>query len=401
MNYSMTAENRGGSFIDPVDALNAPEIQELGELAVTKFRERSILYDPECKMPEANIQDLFERGWLTATISKKWGGKGSNLDTDDPASYLQAIRMTARGCGSTAHCLQANIHNNWILDVLGTDDQHERYIKPQMEKPVMVTGIGSEPNRRHMYIMTTKAKPLDDGGYIVNGVKNYATNAPMIIVAIAFASVEGIEHWADNHLMTLIEPGQEGVEIDHDWYRPMGMRSAVSSLVTLTNAHVPKENILGVPGIYPRQRWQGKYHLGFAANYLGVAEGVYQWFRDYIVKKGKAKDPIVLLRAGEMKIQLQNAESTFHDAIRSWKTKSVVESELLSMAAKFTTARAALDVCEKVTMASGSTALFDEFPLGRAIANVQTHIQHAGHDRTAQIIGQSELGEEFDSTMQR
>jgi len=45
--------------------------------------------------------------------------------------------------------------------------------------------------------------------------------------------------------------------------------------------------------------------------------------------------------------------------------------------------------------------LFEEFPLGRAIANVQTHIQHAGHDRTAQIIGQAALGQEFDSTLQR
>lgn len=401
MTYSTPAEGRAASFIDPVDALNAPAMQELAELSVTRFRERGIRYEPACAMPEENIRELFERGWLTATVSKGLGGKGSNLDTDDPASYLQAIRVTARGCGSTAHCLQVNNHNNWMLEQIGTPDQHARYLKPQTERPVMVTGIGSEPNRRHMYIMTTKARPLDGGGYLVNGVKNYATNAPMMVVAIVFTSIEGIEHWAENHLMTLIEPGQQGVAVDDDWYRPMGMRAAVSSLVTLTDVRVPAENVLGAPGDYPRQRWQGKFHLGFSANYLGVAEGVYQWFRDYIIKKGKARDPIVLLRAGEMKIALQNAESTFHDAIRAWKTKSVVEAELLSMAAKFTTARVALDVCEKVTMASGSTALFEEFPLGRAIANVQTHIQHAGHDRTAQIIGQAELGEEFDSTMQR
>jgi alkylation response protein AidB-like acyl-CoA dehydrogenase len=399
MNHVAVAPTR--SFRDPVEALNAPEMQELAELAVTKFRARAIEYDPPCRMPEENIRELHERGWMTATVSRKRGGRGSNLDSDDPASYLQAIRMVARGCGSTAHCLQVNNHNNWMLDVVGTSDQRDRYLKPQIERPVLITGIGSEPNRRHMYIMTTKAKPLSDGGYLVNGVKNYATNGPLIVVAIVFASVDGIEHWADNHLMTLIEPDQPGVEFDHDWYRPMGMRSAVSSLVTLKDVRVPKENVLGEAGTYPRQRWQGKFHLGFSANYLGVAEGVYAWFREYIARKGKAKDPIVLLRTGEMKIALTNAESAFHDAIRAWKTKSVVEAELLSMGAKFTTARVALDVCEKVTMASGSTALFDEFPLGRAIANVQTHIQHAGHDRTAQIIGQAELGEEFDSTMQR
>ena len=79
----------------------------------------------------------------------------------------------------------------------------------------------------------------------------------------------------------------------------------------------------------------------------------------------------------------------------------MVEAELLSMAAKYTTAKVAMEVCQMVTQHAGSTALFEEFPLGRAITNVQTHIQHAGHDRTAQIIGQSALGQDFDSTLQR
>jgi len=90
-------QERNGAFIDPVQALNAPDMQELAQLAVTKFRERSRHYEENCLMPEQNLQELFERGWLTATLSKEIGGKGSNLDTDDPASFLQAIRVVARG----------------------------------------------------------------------------------------------------------------------------------------------------------------------------------------------------------------------------------------------------------------------------------------------------------------
>jgi alkylation response protein AidB-like acyl-CoA dehydrogenase len=401
VNAVIKPQERNESFIDPIQALNAPEMKELAQLAVTKFRARSQRYESECLMPEENLRELFEGGWLTASISKKMGGKGSNLETDDPATYLQAIRVVARGCGSTAHCMQLNNHTNWMLEAIGTEDQKVRFLKPQFERPLLVTGVGSEPSRRNMYVMTTKARPQPDGSYIVDGVKNYATNAPMMVGGVIFTSLEGVEHWADNHLMVLVEPGQQGMEIDCDWYRPFGMRAAMSPLITLKNVRIPKENVLGGPGDFPRQRWQGKYHLGFGANYLGVAEGVFGWFCDYIVQKGKAKDPLVLLRAGEMKIGLQHAAATFHDAIRSWKTAPVVEAELLSMGAKYTAAKVALEVCEKVTMVAGSTALFEEFPLGRAIANVQTHIQHAGHDRTAQIIGQAALGEAFDSTLQR
>ena len=52
-------------------------------------------------------------------------------------------------------------------------------------------------------------------------------------------------------------------------------------------------------------------------------------------------------------------------------------------------------------MLAGSTALFDEFPLARLIRDLNTHILHVGHDKTAQIVGAAELGESFDSTLQR
>lgn len=49
----------------------------------------------------------------------------------------------------------------------------------------------------------------------------------------------------------------------------------------------------------------------------------------------------------------------------------------------------------------GSTALFDEHPLGRLSRDLQTHILHVGHDRTHQTLGQAAPGESFDSTRQK
>jgi alkylation response protein AidB-like acyl-CoA dehydrogenase len=388
-------------FIDPEVALKSDKIQALSQKSTTDFRARAPQYDRDCAMPTKNIEDLFKAGFLTCAVTKETGGMGSNLDTEDPATYLQAIRVTARGCSSTAHCLQVNNHTAWIMDAMGTEYQKEKFVKPGFARPFLASFVGSEPTRKHMYIMSTTAKPDGKGGYIVNGVKNYATNGPTMDYAIIFASVEGVNDYQNNHLMTIIETKQQGVRVDNDWYRPLGMRAAASPIVHLDNVHVPKEHVLGEPGSYPRMRWQGKYHLGFTANYLGTAEGMFEWYRDYAAKKGKAKDPIIMMRTGEMKIALNAAQSLFHDAIRAWKTKPVVEAELLSMSAKYTAAHTAMNLSRSITEAAGSTALFEEFPLGRMIRDLQTHILHAGHDKTAQIVGQSQLGEEFDSTLQR
>lgn len=387
-------------MIDPEVALNSPSIQALAALATSKFRERAPHYDRDCSMPKENLDELFAGGWLTCTVAKERGGKGSNLDTDDPATYLQAIRVIARGCSSTAHCVQVNNHTAWILDAVGTGQQREKYVLPGVKRRFLGSFVGSEPTRRHMYLLSTKARPVE-GGYVLNGIKNYATNGPLMEFAIIFASIEGIEDYQQNHLMVIIEPDWKGVRIDNDWYRPTGMRAAASPIIHLDDVFVPKENVFGQPGDYPRQRWQGKYHLGFASNYLGTAEGIFEWYRDYTVKKGKAKDPIIMMRTGEMKIALNAAQSLFHDAIRAFRTKPIVDCELLAMSAKYVTAHTALNVARSVTQAAGSTALFDEFPLARMVRDLDTHILHAGHDKTAQIVGQSQLGEEFDSTLQR
>jgi len=387
-------------MIDPVDVLETKEMKELHRVAVEEFRPRGRGYDVNADMPVENLKTLSENGWLTASVPKEMGGMGSTLDTDDPSTYLQAIRMVARGCSGTAHCCQLQNHGAWMLLDLGTEDQIERYVKPMMDRPFMGAFVGSEAKRRHMYMMNTTATKTD-GGYTLRGEKNYATNAPTMDFAIVFAAIADVTDYTDNHLMLIIEPDMKGVSMDLDWYRPAGMRCASSPIITLDDVHVEDRNILGNPGDYPKSRFQGKFHLGFAANYLGTAEGMYEWYLDYVSGRGKSSDGIIQLRTGEMKVQLLAAESLFHDAIRAWRTKSVVEAELLSIAAKSMAAEVAFDLSHKIIHCAGSTAMFDEFPLNRYIRDLETHVLHAGHDRSAQIIGQSEFKVDFDSTLQR
>jgi alkylation response protein AidB-like acyl-CoA dehydrogenase len=392
---------RKHNVIDPVDALRSEDIQKLEELALKNFRPRGRDYDARSVMPSENIRELHDHGWLTTTLSKELGGRGSNVDSDeDPSTFLQGLRVIARGCSGTAHCYQVTNHTAWAVEALGTEDQRERYLKPMFERPFLGSFVGSEAKRKHMYMMNTTARKVD-GGYIVRGEKNYATNGSDLGFAIIFAAIEGVEDFLENHIMLIIEPSMEGVTIDTSWYRPAGMRAADSPVITLNDVFVPDANVLGNPGDYPRKRWQGKFHLGFAANYLGTTEGMYNWYREYIVGRGRGNSELIQMRTGEMKIALQSAESIFHDAIRAYRTRPIVEAELLAMSAKSIAAEVAFDLSHKIIHAAGSTALFDEFPLSRYIRDLETHVLHAGHDRTAQIVGQSELAQEFDSTLQR
>ncbi len=385
---------------DPESVLKDDRLRDLKKLAVTNFRSRGRAYDEARALPMENLRELHERGWLRATLSPDNGGFGSNATSADPATFWQGLRMIAHGCSSTAHCYQVTNHTAWCLESLGTERQREKFLEPMRKGVYLGAFVGSEPKRKHMYQMTTSARRVS-GGYVLNGEKSYATNASGPGFAIIFAAIEGVADYNQNHQMFIVEPDMEGVTMDHDWYKPNGMRAAPSPIITLDNVFVPDENVLGEPGAYPRGRWQGRFHLGFTANYLGTAEGMYEWYLGYVAGRGRGGDPVVQLRTGEMRIQLDAAAAIFDKAITAWKERPVVEAELLSMSAKSMIAGVAFDLSHKIIHAAGSTALFDEFPLSRALRDLETHVLHAGHDRTAQIVGQAQLGQNFDSTLQR
>ncbi|HEY9237992.1 MAG TPA: acyl-CoA dehydrogenase family protein [Burkholderiaceae bacterium] len=381
-------------------SLNTPLLKELNDDVLPRFREREQKTHDEASMPMENLQELWQRGLLTATVRREHGGLGSNVCSDDPATFLQGLRTVARASPGTAHCMQVQNHVAWAIDEIGTAQQREMFLAPMMKSMKLSSFVGSEAGRKHMYVLKTTAKRVD-GGYIVNGNKNYATNGFEDGLAIIFASIEGETEYLKSHLMVIVEPGMKGVKANHDWYRPTGMRACPSPEIYLDNVFIPHTHVLGEPGAYPTGRWQGRFHLGFTANYLGTIEGAYEWVLRNLKERGRGKDPFVQLRIGEVQTQLYGAQVVFEDAIESWTRGDVQAAELTSMKAKSICAHAALTMSHTLIMLAGSTALFDEFPLGRLVRDLNTHVLHVGHDKTAQIIGAAQLGESFDSTLQR
>lgn len=381
-------------FIDPQTALERTDIQQLAEIALTEFSPRRKYYRDNNLMAKENIERIYDIGMLNLMTPIEYGGHGSNLFSNNPSLYLQAIRVIARGCSSTAHSFQVHNHSTWTLAALGTDDQKQRYL--HNDSATLIGVVASEPERKEMYKFNTSYMHTDDG-VIVNGVKSYATNALMPRCTVIFASDPDTQQTQ----LLIIDPGQDGVTIDDNWYTPAGMRATRSPLMKFENVFVPTRNILAKPGDYVKTKLQAQFHLGFAANYLGTIEGMYNWFLQYINDRSKASDQFIQMRVGEMEMSLNAAQSLFHDAIRSWQNKSQEQAEVNSIAAKSFIAKTAMDVSQSIVKLAGSHSMFDVNPLSIYLADLQTHITHSGHDKSAQIIGQNKLGEKFDTTLQR
>ncbi|WP_420994974.1 acyl-CoA dehydrogenase family protein [Cupriavidus sp. 30B13] len=385
-----------------------PDLQALRQLAETRFAPRERALHEAAALPLENLRELHDGGWLRLTLPESLGGADSRLGTGAAPTYLQAIRTVARVSPGTAHCLQVHNHALWTVLEAGTPEQHARFLAPLQRELSLFSFIGSEPGLAPGAARFQTTATPEAGGLRVHGRKQYATNGVARGYGIVFTSLDGAGGsqgeggMAANHQMVIVEPGMPGVSQDDDWYAPSGMRVAASPQIRLEQVRVPASHVLGQPGEYLRGRWQGRFHLGFTANYLGMGEGILQWSLAWLRQfPERVADPFVQAHVGEVQVALQAAAAALDHAIAAWRQPDVQRAELVSMAAKSTCAQAAVLAADTLGRLTGSTALFDDHPLGRLIRDLKTHILHVGHDRTHQTIGAAALGQAFDSTRQR
>ena len=375
------------------------EIYELaGHIARERFAPRAARYDIEACSPIENMQDFRDNGLLKLTVSEDLGGMGSGAMGKDPLLYLLAIEQTARVDMSTAQCLHIHSHGSHLIDHICNDEQRARFLLPVVEQGALCNATGSEPGRtsRGQYNLTTAAERVD-GGYVINGLKNYATLGDIADFNVIFA---GIKHKppTDGHLAVIVPKGAPGLTLVDGSWNPMGMRGAASPTFKLDNVFVPDSHVMGEPGIYPRERWQAKFHLGFAAQYLGGSEGIFDLLVDYLPKRGTTGDAYTQLRVGEIRVGIDSVRWLIYRAAWLWQRGETQNAELFSLEAKHRAIENAVLTMDKAAQVAGSSAFWADSPFSRFFRDMRIHTLHENLDKTVATIGKYYLGQEFDTT---
>jgi alkylation response protein AidB-like acyl-CoA dehydrogenase len=165
-------------------------IERVEQLVQERIAPRAAQYDLALEVPGEDMQDLHREGWLLANLERKRGGLGYGLNGDDPLAFFLLDEQLAYGNPSTAHCFQ--VHNNALMMIaqIGTEQQVSRWVEPTVKRGALLPGCGAEPHG----VAPSTATRLR-GGFLVNGMKHYATNATLAewfwIGSVGFASELG------------------------------------------------------------------------------------------------------------------------------------------------------------------------------------------------------------------
>jgi len=242
------------------------------DLATREILPQAAEIDRTHTFPRKIFSRLGELGLLGIMVPEEWGGAGM-----DALSYAVALEEIARACASTAVAMsvQSSLVAAPILKE-GTDAQRARWL------PDLAAGrkIGcfalSEPEAgSDAKAQRTRATRNGDR-WVLNGTKNFITNAPVADLAIVLATTDPAKggRGITAFLVPMESPGLTLGPPDDK----LGIRGAPSAQVFLTDCAVGDDGRLGPEGegfkIAMRALDGGR--IGIAAQALGIARAAFE-----------------------------------------------------------------------------------------------------------------------------
>ena len=226
------------------DCMLSPEQRTLRDEARRFAREKispQLLLDMDAEKvhyPREYIQLLAEQQLLGLRFPPEWGGRGLGWTSEVLA--LEEIGVL----GASLACLFSlpSIVGE-ALNVFGTPEQKEKYLKPVLAGTLTVAEALTEPRGGSDFFGATATVTREGDYYILNGQKRFIVGAEGADVFLVYArsSPESSSHKAISTL--LVERGQ-GVEVQHV-YGLMGTRGGGTGRVYFRNVRVPVENLIG------------------------------------------------------------------------------------------------------------------------------------------------------------
>jgi alkylation response protein AidB-like acyl-CoA dehydrogenase len=209
--------------------------------------------------------------------------------------------------------------------LFGTEEQKQKYL-PGLSSGKLIGAFGlteSEAGSDALNPLTTARLNEDGKYYILNGNKQFITNAGFADIIFTYAKVDGKFFTA-----FIVEQNWEGVSMDEEEEK-MGMHGTSTRAYHFDNVKVPVENVLGEVGrghvVALNALNMGRYKVGAVC--IGSAKAAFFEAVKYAKQRVQFGRPIcefglIKEKISEMAIRLFAAESMMY------RTSGVIQDEL-------------------------------------------------------------------------
>ena len=279
------------------------EEQQQIKASVREFAESEILphvmeWDESQHFPEELRPQLAELGLMGILFPEEYGGAGMGY-----VEYATIIEEIARVDGSVG--LSVAAHNSLCSNHIyqfGTEEQKQKYLVPLAKGESFGAWGLTEANAGSDASGTRTNAIKSNGGWKVNGSKNFITHAIACQTCVAVA-VTDKEKGNKGISAFIFDKSMEGFRSDKKENK-LGMRASETASVVFEDCSVPQQNLLGNEGegFLQAMKILDGGRISIAALSVGIAQGAYEAAVKYSKERQQFGKPIAEFQAIQFKL---------------------------------------------------------------------------------------------------
>lgn len=239
--------------------------------------------------PRELFTELGGLGLMGACIPEEYGGAGTDF-----LAYILALEELSRadaGVGVTV-AVQTSLATLPIV-TFGTEEQKRKWVPPLARGEVIGAYCLTEPGAGSDAAAVAATARRDGDSYILNGTKQFVSNAGHAGTFTVFARTDPAETRAKGVSAFIVSRDWEGVSVDREEDK-LGIRSSSTASVVLKDVRVPADCLLGEEnrGFSIAMQTLDSGRIGIAAQAVGITQAAFDAAVDYARERSAFDRPI-------------------------------------------------------------------------------------------------------------
>ena len=339
--------------------------------------------------PYEIVAKMAQLGWMGIPFPESVGGSGGST-----LQYAIAVEELTRADSSVAITLCAHTSlGTQPIYLFGSDAQKSEWL-PRLCAGEVLGAFGlTEPEAGSDAGNTRTKAELADGQWVINGAKQFITNAGTEISGLVSITARTGEDEISNLIVPNGTPGYQQAEP----YRKMGWNASDTRPLTFTDCRVPADNLLGHRGHGFSQFLQvldiGR--IGVAAMGVGLAQGALDEALAYAKERRAFGKPIskfqtIQAKLADLATEIEAARLLTYKS--AWLKDQGRPFGLTAAQAKLKTGRLAVRATEEAVQIHGGYGFIEEYPVCRFYRDAKILTIGEGTDEVQQMVIARALG---------
>jgi alkylation response protein AidB-like acyl-CoA dehydrogenase len=353
------------------------------QIAQEQIAPRAAEIDAKDEYPWDIRRLLAEQDILGLPFDEQYGGTGTGT-----LMLQMAVEELAKASASVALILMIQELGTLPIALFGSDELKERFLPKCASGEWSPAFCLSEPDAGSDPASMRTTARLDGDEWVINGTKNWITNAGIADFYIVFAVTDRESRRITAFVVEKDRPGFSVPKYEHK----MGIHGSPTGQPVLEDVRVPQENVVGEVGrgLAVALGTLERTRLGAAAQAVGIAQGAIDYAVAYAKERVAFGKPIAELQGLQFKLaDMQTRTAAARELL--YKACTMIDRDdpqkaMYSSMAKLFASDTAMYVTVEAVQVLGGYGYVTEYPVERMMRDAKITQIYEGTNEIQRVV---------------